>query len=212
MSDVLQFTLQTYTANQLAIKVTNNSGALLDQPLMIELYPVAYLLDKRIIDAAKAAATHVDPPGVAPLGGVVSGAQGWSVWAKAEVSNSIVVIMLANDLDERGHDISPLKMDPGAEFIINVPLNPEAQRGTVDLLYSYDSGTDRRVDGKLELKSADTADWNPEVTLTTDHKSPTTIDPKDAVKIFWHVKDGVSATLRGPIPGENTEWHLRERT
>ena len=30
----------------------------------------------------------------------------------------------------------------------------------------------------------------------------------NVVKVFWHVDDGVSATLRGPLPGGNSELTL----
>ena len=61
--------------------------------------------------------------------------------------------------------------------------------------------------GELELK-VDPSEWTPEVTLTTDAKNPSMIVPKTPVKIFWHIKDGVSATIRGPLPGGNSEWSL----
>ena len=34
----------------------------------------------------------------------------------------------------------------------------------------------------------------------------------DDVEIKWHIKDGVSATLRGPLPGGNSEWTLSSST
>ena len=210
--NVLEFTVQSFTPTQLAVKVKNISGAVLDKPLTIELYPLLSLVDQRIKDAAKAAATNPDLAGVATLKGVVTGALGWSVWAKGEMSDSIVVIMLINDRDKDGVEIPPVKLDAGDEFIILIPLNSQPHHGRIDLLYSYKYDTNPRQDGTLELRSPDTDDWKPDVTLKTDQASPTMIDPKTDVKIFWHVRDGVSAVLRGPLPGGNSEWTLSDET
>ena len=44
----LKFSVDSYTADQLTLKVQNTSGAALDKGLTIELRSVAYLLDQRI--------------------------------------------------------------------------------------------------------------------------------------------------------------------
>ena len=208
----LKFSVDGYTADLLTLKVQNTSGASLDKGLTIELRPVAYLLDQRIKDAAHEAATNPQLPGVKTLKGVVTGPDGWTVWAMRESTDNIVFIMLVNDRNEAGQEIAPTKLDAGAEFTIRIPLNRGASRATVDLPYSYQYDIDDRVDGKLELKSAEAPDWTPDVTLTTDEKTPTMIEPMKDVKIFWHIKDGVSATLRGPLPGGNSEWTLSNNT
>lgn len=209
---LLKFSVDGYTTDQLILKVQNTTGASLDKGMTIELRPVAYLLDQRIKDAAREAATNPQLPGVKSLSGIVSGLSGWTVWAMRESTDNIVFIMLVNDRNEAGQEITPTKLDASAEFTIRIPLNRQASRATVDLLYSYQYDTNDRVDDKLELKSADAPDWTPVVTLTTDEKSPTMIDPMKDVKIFWHIKDGVSATLRGPLPGGNSEWTLSDST
>lgn len=209
---LLKFSVDGYTADQLTLKVQNTSGASLDKGMTIELRPVAYLLDQRIKDAAREAATNPQLPGVKSLSGIVSGPSGWTVWAMRESTDNIVFIMLVNDRNEAGQEIPPTKLDPAAEFTIRIPLNRQASRATVDLPYSYQYDIDDRVDDKLELKSAEAPDWAPDVTLTTDEKSPTMIEPMKDVKIFWHIKDGVSATLRGPLPGGNSEWTLSNST
>lgn len=208
----LEFSVLTLTADKLEIKVRNISGNALERTLTIDLYAPKYLVDGKVKEAAVKATTNEKPIGVASLAGVVTCPERWSVWAKPETSDSSVVIFLLNDLDQTGTDLAtPIKLDAGAEFIIRVPLDPQASRAAVNLLYSYQHGIteqDLRVDGKLELKSAETSDWTPDVTLTTNHPSPTMIPATNLVKIFWHVKDGVSATLRGPLPGGNSELTL----
>ena len=206
---LLEFTVKSFTADKLEIKVQNISSTALEDRLSIELYAPKYLVNSKVNDAAKAAVTNTKPIGVASLAGVVSGPAGWSVWAKPEGSDATVVIAFFNDLDQSGNDVAtPIKLAVGAEFIIGIPLNPQANRAAVNVLYSYLHGTDdQRGDGKLELKS-DTSEPIPNVTLITTHKTPTMIPPMTPVKVFWHIENGVSATLRGPLPGGNSELTL----
>src|SRR6185503_16194130 len=203
---LLKFTVESYTADQLTIKVQNTSGASLDKGMTVELRPLAYLVDKRIKDAAKEAASNPALAGVKTLRGVVTVPQGWTAWAMRESTDNIVFIMLVNDRDQSGTEISPTKID--TEFTIRIPLNREAGRATVDLTYSYQYDTNDRQDNKLELKSADAPDFSPDVTLSTTATSPTMIPPMTDVEIRWQIKNGVSATLRGPLPGGNSEWSL----
>jgi len=209
---LLAFSVLTFTANQLEIKVKNTSGVGLNRTLAIELYPPMYLVNEKVAEAARAAATNPDLIGVASLANVVIGPPGWSVWAKRETSDSSTIILLLNDVDQTGNDLQrPLEVATGAEFILRIPLNPQANHADIKFLYSYQHGKDEpdpRFNGKLELKPADAGDWTPDVTLTTDQKSPTTVKSGNSAKIFWKIKDGVSATLRGPLPGGNTELTL----
>lgn len=211
---LLEFSAQSFTADKLEIKVKNISGKVLDDTLAIELFVPAYLANSKINDAAKKAASNLKPIGVASLEGVVSGPASWSVWAKRETSDSSVIILLLNDLTQSGAELStPIKLAAGAEFVIGIPLNPQANRTAVSVLYSYLHGTeedDQRGDGKLELKG-DAKEEIPNVTLTTTHKTPTAIPPTTLVKIFWHVENGVSGTLRGPLPGGNGELPLETK-
>src|ERR1700754_97725 len=211
---LLEFSAQSFTADKLEIKVKNISGKVLDDTLAIELFVPAYLANSKINDAAKKAASNLKPVGVASLEGVVTGPASWSVWAKRETSDSSVIILLLNDLTQSGTELStPIKLDIGAEFVIGIPLNPQANRTAVSVLYSYLHGTeedDQRGDGKLELKG-DVKEEIPNVTLTTTHKTPTAIPPTTLVKIFWHVENGVSGTLRGPLPGGNGELPLETK-
>jgi len=207
---LLEITLLTFTANQLDIKVKNTSGASLDKVLVIELQPPMYLVSDELSEAAKEAAVSLDPPGAKDLAGIVSGPEGWSVWARRETSDSSTFIMFINGVNVSAENLTPARLAADAEFTIRIPLDPGANRDNVSLLYSYKHGTDSRelpTTGSLELNS-DTSWAGPDVTLTTDHATPTAIDPKDPVKIMWTIKDGVSATLRGPLPGGNTELTL----
>ena len=206
---VLKLSLQSFTAEQLEIKVHNSSGALLDKTLVIELYPPSYLVSAAINEAAKKAPANKNSS--MRLDGIVTCPAGWSVWARRETSDSSLIIVLINDVDQNTGDFieTPVTLAQNAEFTIRIPLNPEANRANIELLYAYLHGTGEldRKDGKLELKASDTS-AAPDVTLKTDCKTPTMVKPTDVVKVIWHVKDGVSATLRGPLPGGNTELAL----
>lgn len=206
----LEFTVQSFTANELAIKVKNTSGTSLDKTLAIELYPPTSLVSAAVNDAAVKAASNETPPGAMRLDDVVNGPQGWSVWARRESSDSTPIIVLINDRDQQtGEQLSdPIKFAAAAESIIRIPLNPQTKQDNIDLTYSYaHDDPEDRVDGKLQLKSTQEKDL-PVVTLTSDAKNPTMITPGDLVKITWKIPDGVSAILRGPLPGDNSELSL----
>ena len=208
----LEFSLVTFTSERLEVKVKNTGDKVLDRSLAVEFYPPKYLVSREVNAASVAASTNEKPIGVATLEKVVTRPEGWSVWAKREASDSSVIILLLNDMDPEGDDVAPpTGLAPGAEFVVRIPLNPQAARANVNLLYSYQHGIDpekdARVDGQLELK-AETTNWAPAVTLTTNQPSPTAIPPATLVKIFWHIEDGVKATLRGPLPEGNSEQTL----
>ena len=207
---LLEISLLTFTANQLEINVKNSSGGSLDKVLVIELQPPAVLVSQELRDAATEASLSLDPPGAQSLTGMVPGPAGWSVWARRESSDSSTVVMLINGVNVTAENLTAVPFAAGAEFTVRIPLDPTSERDNVSLLYSYKHGTDSTelvTSGSLVLNS-DTSWPGPDVTLTTDHKTPTAIDPKDPVKVKWTIKDGVSATLRGPLPGGNTELSL----
>jgi hypothetical protein len=207
---LLEISLLNVTPNQLEIKVKNISGASLDKVLVVEFQPPMYLVSDELSEAAKEAAISLNPPGAKNLDGIVSGPEGWSVWARRETSDSSTFISFINGVNVSADNLGPVKFSAAAEFTIRIPLDPAANRDNVSLLYSYKHGIDSRelpTTGSLELNS-DRSWAGPDVTLTTDHATPTAIDPKDPVKIIWTIKDGVSAVLRGPLPGGNTELTL----
>lgn len=207
---VLELSLLSFKSEQLEIKVRNSSGALLDKTLVIELYPPSYLVSAAINEAAKNAPANKNSS--MRLDGIVTCPEGWSVWARRETSDSSLIIVLINDVDQNTGDFlaTPVTLAANAEFTIRIPLNPEANRANIELLYAYLHGTGEldRIDGKLALKPSDTNAEPPDVTLKTDHKTPNMVKPTDVVKVIWHIKDGVSATLRGPLPGGNSELSL----
>jgi hypothetical protein len=214
MTDLLKFTVQSLTENELAIKVKNTSGATLDKTLVIQLFSPSYLVSDELSDVANEAAKSVKPPGSKTIKGIATGPEGWSIWVRPETSNSSVIIVLINDLDENVKEITPAKVPTDAEFTIKIPLDPTANRANVNLLYSYQLGRDPKdlpVTGSLELRP-EKIDWTPEVTLSTDHASPTAVPAGGFVKISWSITNGVSAVLRGPLPGGNSELTLSSAT
>ncbi len=208
--ELLKFTVVSFTTDQLAIKVKNIHTEPLDKTLVIQFFPPLYLVNDEIAEAAIEAAQSEDPPGSKSLKGIVTGPAGWSVWVKRETTDSSLFIVLINDLDDEGNILTPAKLEAGAEFTIRIPLSADASEVSLNLLYSYQYGTnpsDNSISGELDLQAGE-IDWTPDVTLTTDHQSPTAITAPSTVKIFWSIKDGVSATLRGPLPGGNSELSL----
>jgi hypothetical protein len=211
MPELLEFTLHALTANELAIKIKNTSSTSLDKTLVIEIYPPMSLVSAAVNEAAVKAADNEDPPGAMRLDGIVTGPEGWSIWARRESSDSSLIIVLMNN---RKQDTGvafkpPIVFSAGAESIVRIPLNPQANRDNTDVLYSYTHGDpEARIDGKLELKSDQKNDSPPDVTLTTDATNPTMVKAGDLVKVMWEIKDGVNATLRGPLPGDNSELAL----
>jgi hypothetical protein len=206
---LLELSAVSFTAQQLVIKIKNVSGRTLDKTLAIEFFSPAYLMDERIRQAAREAAISTKPPGAKSLGGVVLCPQGWSIWARAESTESTLVMALFNDMDQATGDVLPvpLALAAGAEFTIQIPLDSRASRDYVQLPYSYTHGDGPRFDGKLELKG-DPSEWFPSVELSSNKTSPTAIPPGTPAQIKWNIKDGVSATLRGPLPNGNSELTL----
>ena len=205
---LLELTVVTYTAKELVIKVKNITETSLDKRLVIDFSPPAYLVDNKINAAAIAAATKDDTPGATSLAGLVKGQQGWSGWARRETSDSSLFIVFINDMDQDGNDLpAPVKFPAGSEFTVTIPLDPTANRGLVDLLYSYQQGAEDSFYGKIELKSEQTT-FTPVVKLYTKHRNATMVNPGDLVDVSWEIQDGVSAVLRGPLPGGNSEIQL----
>ena len=211
MSDtkLLKLTVGAFAPNQLDIKV-ENLGKALDASLLIEFTLSRYLVDKRIREAADDAPKMAKPRNMASLSGVVTGAQGFSVWAKGTSTDSALIVALLNSYDQKtGEKLrTPVKFDAGAAFTLRIPLDTAAPSGRVEIDYGYRYEGTPREDGKLELIPSGASQWKPDVTLTVKHESPTMINPGTEVRLSWHIKDGVSATLRGPLPGGNSEYTL----
>src|ERR1044072_8968630 len=200
----------TFTDRLLELKVRNTSGGPLEKRLVLEFTPPAHLVDEKIIEAAREAAVSEDPPGAASLAGIVTGPAGWSVWVRREPADSSLIIVFINDMDQNGKNMEPIPFATGAEPLLRIPLDPDAERVSIEILYDYQHGaeaSDPHVRGKLALTSEPSV-RKPQVTLTTNATSPTAVIPGKKVTVKWHVEDGVSATLRGPLPGGNTELFL----
>ena len=206
MSKLLDLTVESFTASQLAIKVTNTSRTALDKQLTMEITLPKVLLSVDIRKAADKAPTKVPP--ISNVDDVVKGTEGRvSTWAEPETTDHFVTLMFFNDLNSGGAEIPPMSLAADAGFTILIPLDPAARRISINLPYSYEYADQTRVDGELELKAEET-DVPPQVTLMTNQASPTAIEPMAEVTIKWEIKNGVSAVLRGPLPGGNTEWSL----
>src|SRR5215204_6145366 len=93
----LEFTLQSVTSSELAIKLKNTSGTSLDKTVTIEIYAPATLVSAAVNDAAIKAAGNEEPPAAMGLDGVVTGPAGWSVWARRESSDSTLISWLISN-------------------------------------------------------------------------------------------------------------------
>ena len=199
--DLLKFTVLQYSATELKISVTNNSGGSLNKSLMIELFPPTYLVSEDIDKAAKASM-------ITPLAGAidkfVKGPAGWSFWAKATSITQTLMIEIDNDVDQAtDQQKTPVELAADASFIITIPLKVQTTRQDIQLAYKYEYDSTHAFEGKLELKT-DATTWQPEVTLTAGHSNPIAIKPGTFVKIEWSIKFGVSATLYGPLMEGNS--------
>ncbi|MET0646942.1 MAG: hypothetical protein ABW208_10005 [Pyrinomonadaceae bacterium] len=182
-------------------------------PLLIEFKLPADLTTQAVQDAALAASTSEEPRNMASLGGVVTAAAGWSVWAITQPYDYVIGIRVFNNIDQQtgAPAASTARLAAGATLTLRIPLAPAAQTAQFMLDYGYQTGldTESRFDGSLELTPTKHGDWKPQVVLQCDdHTSPTMLPPGEEVKISWSVKNGVAATLRGPLPGGNSELTL----
>ena len=207
---LLEFTVQAITADDLTLKVKNVSGAALDKTLAIEIYPLMSMVSTALNDAAVKAPDNEEPPGAMPLNNIVTGPSGWSLWARRESSDSTMIVVLINDRHQNtgGQFRPPVAFPAGSETTIRIPLNPKATKDNIQLGYSYThGGAEERRDGTLDLNSTH-GDEPPDVFLYTTHPNPTMVKPGDLVPVLWTIKDGVSATLFGPLPGDNAKLDL----
>src|SRR6185503_14715639 len=215
MSERLSISVQSVTASQLEVKVKNTSGAALTQNLEIVINPPKYLVDPRISTASEDAPKSKKPRNKKSLGGVVTVAQGWSAWAMRESTGTVAIIQVFNYYNQQTGELvdTPVSFEEGAEFIVRIPLNTKAGKALVQVTYSYLYGEDEKdkeVTGTLDVKPPGADDWNPTVILKCDQTNPNMIKPGAKVRISWEIKDGVSATLRGPLPSGNPELELKD--
>ncbi|HST20413.1 MAG TPA: hypothetical protein VLR90_04815, partial [Blastocatellia bacterium] len=200
----------TVTSTELKLDIKNSSGKTLDEFLLIEIHLPLELAEDRLIAAAEAASRKAS--NMETLAGVVTVTTGWSVWAFKGRTESVATIRILNDTDqETGEELNkPIEFKKDASFTLVIPVNEQASitRGEIPYGYLY-TKKGARVDDTIILIPTDDEVWEPDVSFTTSQPNPTMI-PKlgTPVEIRWKIKDAVSANLRGPIPGGNSEVTL----
>ena len=200
-------------ADMLEVDVMNDSSTeAWAGPLLIEFKLPAEMVAPPLREASLKARTNEEPRNMAPLNDAVTAAEGWSVWAINEPNDHVVVVRVFNNIDQQtgAKAETTTEFAAGATLTLRVPLAPEALSTQFTLRYGYQTGRgkDTRVDGSLDFTPSHLGEWKPQVSLTADHRNPTMIDPGAYVKISWSVKGGISATLRGPLAGGNSELTL----
>ena len=201
---LLELTVVAVTSSLLDIRVKNSSGAALTKGLLIEINIPLEL----VTDDIKKAAEEALNVGLVRLDKYVTAAKDWSVWAFNEASGTLATIQVLNDTDQQtGAPITPVKFEAGATFNLRIPVNDQAKSAQVGLPYGYEYEK-KRIDDTLVLIPSDGPNWEPGVMFTTNEESPTAIPAKREVTINWKIKDGVSATLRGPLTGGNSKLTL----
>lgn len=206
-------------AEALEVTVKNDGGAAWADVLIIELQIPSNLVTEAVNKASQAAPKSRKPPNMSKLAGVVTVPAGWTAWAFNKGEEHVVVVRVFNSelSSQSGASVgTPTSLDANAAVTLRVPLKPEALGAQATITYGYqsDSGDVTRGDGKLELKPSHLPEFKPEVGLTVSHKNPTMIKnptkitPVTEVTLSWSVKDGVAATLRGPLPAGKSEFEL----
>ncbi|MGH9829760.1 MAG: hypothetical protein ACREDR_41640, partial [Blastocatellia bacterium] len=135
-----------------------------------------------------------------------------SVWVFNNSDSNLVALRALNYLDqEKGTPLtSPVNVASGASFVISVPLATPGGgfQVTVPYTYRYGGREGESVTGSIDLTPTDTTGWKPQVSLSLDPPNSTMLKPGSKAKISWSIADGVSATLRGPLPGGHSELTL----
>lgn len=207
----LDFAVLPATPGKLEIKIINSGTAAATDQLKIDIYLPVDLVDPRIRAAALEAPKK--PENIATLAGVVTVAgKDLSVWAFSHPSDEVVDIRISNNLDQtKGTALAaPVKIEAGAAFNVSIPITSQASRAQITIPYEYKYGTKRGnpVTGSLEFTPAGDDSWKPTVSFTTDPVNSNMLKPGEKVTVSWAISDGVSATLRGPLPGGHSELTL----
>ncbi|HEU4390278.1 MAG TPA: hypothetical protein VFV34_20920 [Blastocatellia bacterium] len=212
MSDtnLLSFTVRSITSKLVEIEIKNVSDAHLAKELRIEIQLPAALVDPRLRAAVEKA--PLSPSNMASVADIVTVGGGLSVWVFNNTNENLVALRVGNDLDQQtGTPLaSPVTIAADAAFVIAVPLTKQVGAIRVTAPYSYKHGGrgSQQFTGSIDLILEDTGQWKPKVSLSIDRPNPTMLEPGRKVKISWSVADGVSATLRGPLPGGHSELRL----
>ena len=209
---LLKLTAPTVTPGYVEIAITNESTKPLSQLLFIEIQFLKTLLDPRFSAAQAAALISKKPLTMASVADIVTVGGGLSVWVGKDAGGGMVALRVVNNLNQRTGDplAAPTKIEAGATVTLRVPLSPQGSRARVTVTYSYKYGSARGepVSGSFDFMPSGTGDWTPKVSLTVDRPSSTMLEPGTKVKLSWAIEDGVSATLRGPLPGGHSALTL----
>jgi hypothetical protein len=209
---LLSFTVRSVTSSVAEIDIKNDSGAVLNQPLLIEFQFPATVLDSRFVAAVGVAQTSNTPQNMASVAGIATVDRGLSVWVAYNPNADLVTLKVVNYLDQgTGVELSSsVALEADAAIALKVPVSKQAgnTQATVAYLYKQGKGRGKYTTGSLDLKLVDTGEWTPKVSLDVDKPNSTMLEPGDKVRISWSVADGVSATLRGPLPGGRSEYTL----
>lgn len=197
----------------LEVEVKNAETEAWTGPVFIELKLPSEVAAESLRDAAKRARTSETPKNMVSLAGVVAAADGWTVWAVNDPNVHLVVIRAFNsgiDPDTAKPAGAQAAFAAGATLKLPLPLAPLAPSTLYTLRYGYQTGRGKetRVDGSLDITPTGQSDLGEQVSLFCEYNTPTMLPPGKQVKISWIVKNGVSATLRGPLPGGNSELPL----
>lgn len=197
----------------LEVEVKNASNETYAGQLLIELKLPAQMASKDVGDASLKARGSKAPPNMETLANVITPPAGWTVWAYNSTEEHMVVIRVFNSAIDRrtARTAAPYtSFAAGASLKLQLPLSPAAPTTvyTLDYGYHFGSGRGTRVDGKITIVPAGQGDWKPGVKFWCEHATPTMLAPGTEVNIQWEIDDGFAATLRGPLPGGNTQLFL----
>jgi hypothetical protein len=200
-------------ADVLEVEVRNTSADTYTGQLLVELKLPAQMVSQDVADASARARGSKSPPNMTALAGVVAPPAGWTVWAYNSTEEHVVVVRVFNSEVNRttARTTAPYtSFAAGASLKLQLPLSPAAASTlyTLDYSYFFGSGKGARVDGKINIAPAGQGDWKPGVKFWCEHATPTMLAPGTEVNIRWEIEDGVAATLRGPLPGGNTQLFL----
>jgi hypothetical protein len=211
-SKLLNFTVRSVTSSLAEIEIKNVSSAPLTDELFIEIhFPVA-LVDQRLSAAVAKARISTKPRNMASVAGIATVGGGLSVWVFNHSDSNLIALRVLNYLDQgNGNALtSPVAVASGASFVIAVPLTKPVGglQVTVPYIYRHGGQEGESIPGSIDLNLTDTSGWKPHVSFSIDQPNSTMLKPGSKVKISWSIADGVSATLRGPLPGGHSELTL----
>ncbi len=214
--NLIKLTAATVTASYVEIAIKNESTEPLAELVFIEIRFLNTLVDPRFGPAAKAAWTSSKPQGMVSAADIATVGGGLSVWVGKDTNADIVALRVINNLNQRTGDLlaTPTRIEAGATITLRVPLSQQGSRAQVTVSYSYKCGSARAkpISGSFDFTPSSISDWTPKVSLTVDRADSTMLEPGTKIKISWAIEDGISATLRGPLPGGHSSLTLSKDT